>query len=414
MNQYRSNSYLSTGPRLVIFLLLVLAIRLQAHGQGIVAPLNQPSPLKTPNTQSVTTGNGIEYHGGPVMSAPHDTYFIWYGNWSGNTATTILPAFVSALNGSAYFNTNMTYGDVNGNVDNIVTTPHQVFDNFSQGQTLSDQSLQSVISAQLQSGALPVDPNGIYFVLTSADVDEKGSAGEFCVQFCAFHTHFAFNAADIKYAFIGNVDRCRTACEAPNLGQGPNGNSGADGMANTIAHEFNETVTDPDLNAWFHNNLSGEVGDLCNFNFGSEFTTSNGAPANVTLGGRNFLIQQNWVNASGGFCGLSFGNPQAQTGFTLVASPATVRVLQLDQGTTTITINAFGGFNGSVSLTALGLPGTVSADFSAVSATSSTLTIFENGGTAPGLYSFTIMGSSGGIVSSIPATLRIVKQCSTC
>src|SRR5436190_20126793 len=50
-------------------------------------------------TGFAATGNGIEYHGGPLMITPHNVYFIWYGNWSGNTATTILPAFISGLSG---------------------------------------------------------------------------------------------------------------------------------------------------------------------------------------------------------------------------------------------------------------------------------------------------------------------------
>jgi hypothetical protein len=34
-----------------------------------------------------------------------------YGNWSSNTATTILPQLMTNLNGSAYFNTNGSYFD---------------------------------------------------------------------------------------------------------------------------------------------------------------------------------------------------------------------------------------------------------------------------------------------------------------
>src|SRR5581483_5546453 len=67
---------------------------------------------------------------------------------------------------------------------------------------------------------------------------------------------------------------------------------------------------DPDLNAWFHNSGSGENGDLCNFNFGPTFTTPNGAQANMTLGGQNYLIQQLWLNDGGGGCNIaSSGSP---------------------------------------------------------------------------------------------------------
>lgn len=273
----------------------------------IVAPRSQGAS----STGASSGTNGIEYHGGPIIQNAH-VYFIWYGNWTGNTAVTILPQFISGLSLSPYFNINSTYSDTTGaRVASSVSMNNQVFDSYSQGGVLSDQGLQTVVSRQLTGGGLPTDTSGIYFVLTSADVDEQGASGEFCVQFCGFHTRATLNGADIKYAFVGNIARCPSACAASNLGQGPNGNMGADAMANVMAHELNETVTDPDLNAWYHNNLGGEVGDLCNFNFGPEFTTANGAPADVTLGGRNFLIQRTWLNANGGLCTMSFGNPLA-------------------------------------------------------------------------------------------------------
>src|SRR3954463_8959091 len=35
-------------------------------------------------------GNGISYHGGPLILNGTNVHYIWYGNWSGNTATAIL------------------------------------------------------------------------------------------------------------------------------------------------------------------------------------------------------------------------------------------------------------------------------------------------------------------------------------
>src|SRR5437764_1128828 len=84
-----------------------------------------------------------------------------------------------------------------------------------------------------------------------------------------------------------------------------------------MAHEINETVTDSDLNAWFSGNTGGEVGDLCNFNFGNPFLAPNAAIANITLSGRNFLIQQNWVNDSKGFCAMRF-NQRSKTALNFV------------------------------------------------------------------------------------------------
>jgi hypothetical protein len=76
-------------------------------------------------------------------------------------------------------------------------------------------------------------------------------------------------------------------------------------MASIIAHETEEAISDPDLNAWFDSS-GQENADKCAWTFGSTFTEPNGSSANMTLNGIDYLIQQNWVNASGGFCSLSF------------------------------------------------------------------------------------------------------------
>jgi len=79
-------------------------------------------------------------------------------------------------------------------------------------------------------------------------------------------------------------------------------------MASILIHELEEAVTDPNLNAWYDAN-GEENADKCAWTFGSTYTVANGSKANMKLGGvngRDFLIQQNWVNASGGYCAKSY------------------------------------------------------------------------------------------------------------
>lgn len=247
------------------------------------------------------SSNGINYHGGPVMLGPTGIYYIWYGNWSGNSATTILTDFANNLGGSPYYNINTTYYDGNNNhVANAADYIASTTDNYSQGTSLSDAAIEQVVSDAITSGRLPLDKNAVYFVLTSADV--TASSG-FCTQYCGWHTHGTIAGADVKYSFIGNPDRCPSSCAAQTTG--PNGNAGADGMASIIAHEFEEATSDPDLNAWY-DRRGYENADKCAWTFGATYTTANGATANMKLGARDYLIQQNWVNASGGYCALSY------------------------------------------------------------------------------------------------------------
>ena len=268
----------------------------KGHGQRV-----PPGIAKAPPGNARPQGNnGIAYHGGPLILGTTNAYYIWYGNWNGNTATTILTDLASNIGGSPYFNINTTYyNGSNVHVSNSVHYAGSTTDSYSQGTALSDSGVQAVVSSAIGAGRLPKDTNAVYFVLTSADVNETSG---FCTQYCGWHTHGAIGGSDIKYAFIGNPDRCPSACAAQTIG--PNGNAGADGMASIISHELEEAVTDPDLNAWY-DRRGQENADKCAWTFGTTYTVANGSDANMKLGSRDFLIQQNWVNASGGFCAKS-------------------------------------------------------------------------------------------------------------
>ena len=121
---------------------------------------------------------------------------------------------------------------------------------MSSSTNLSDTSLRTTVTNALNSGALPRDANGVYFVLSSSNINETSG---FCTQYCGFHTHATLGGVDIKYAFVGNPDRCPSGCEIQRTG--PNspaaGVGGADGLINVFSHEQFEAITDPDLNAWF-------------------------------------------------------------------------------------------------------------------------------------------------------------------
>jgi hypothetical protein len=273
-----------------------------------------PAPEAGATGNTVTLGNGINYNGGPVMPGTVNTYIIWYGNWNGtgsNTAATksAIEHFLGTIGGSALELVNSTYGDNTNNVTGNVAFGGSTIVNST--KNLSDRSLQSTVSSALKSGALPTDANGVYFVLTSSNINETSG---FCTRYCGFHTRATLNGADIKYSFVGNSDRCPSGCEIQPTG--PNSPAatvgGIDGMANVISHELEEAISDPDLNAWFDSS-GQENADKCNFNFGATSTcnanglctpagTSAAARYNQTFGNNNWMLQQNWRNSGGGAC----------------------------------------------------------------------------------------------------------------
>src|SRR5215831_8349915 len=78
--------------------------------------------------------NGIFYHGGPLLLQTPGVYYIWYGNWSGNTATTILTDLAQSIGGSPYFHINTTYSDGSSNhVSGSINFLGSTSDNYSLG-----------------------------------------------------------------------------------------------------------------------------------------------------------------------------------------------------------------------------------------------------------------------------------------
>ena len=267
-----------------------------------------------PTGQTVVTGNGINYNGGPVMKGTVNAYIIWYGNWNStgsNTAATksAIEHFLGTIGGSAIELVNTTYGDNTGNVSGNVAFGGSTTNTST--KNLTDNGVQNVVAGALNSGALPRDANGVYFVLTSSGVNETSG---FCTRYCGWHTRATLGGVDIKYSFVGNVDRCPSGCEIQATGpNSPAANvGGIDGMANVISHELEEAISDPDLNAWFDSS-GQENADKCNFNFGATSTcnanglctpagTAAAAKYNQTFGNNNYMLQQNWRNSGGGAC----------------------------------------------------------------------------------------------------------------
>jgi len=96
-------------------------------------------------------------------------------------------------------------------------------------------------------------------------------------------------------------------------------------------------------------------------------------------------------------------------GFTLSDSPSALTITQGGAGgTSTITVVALNGFNGSVALAASGLPSGVTASFNPASTTTtSTLTLTASSSATLGTSTVTITGTSGSLVASTALTLTV-------
>ncbi len=292
------------------------------------------------------------YNGGKVMSGPNSVYFIWYGDWGSNSATTILPNLITNLSGSSYMNILSSYDSTTGayaNFSNQITYGGSYFVSSTQntaiynsvgtslngtpgatGATSIDQIVSDVLTNGGFSGATTA--NSIFDVLTYSSISVSG----FQSSFCGWHdsTNSGKTSLGTQYGLIGDPT-IGGGCTAQSIS--PNGNAAADAMASVIAHETFETITDPLATAWWDSasasggsNTGGfENGDMCNFNFGTTYNPGNGSQANVNLNGTNYLLQQQWLNQGGGqnYTGGKCVTSLALSAPTSTPEPGTIAIL---------------------------------------------------------------------------------------
>jgi hypothetical protein len=266
-------------------------------------------------------GSGIYYHGGPVLKNATNVVAIYWasspiyngGPAAGTTGSgaqdgSLVGYFLRSLGGSAYFNINSTYTDGGGApIANIVNYTGFWANNLSAPSgtgSVSDAQMVTMLQSGFNTGKLAYDASTLYAIFTSGKVNLGGGFGS---QYCAYHTHGTVTiggvAKTVLYAAQPYNNAYPGVCTEGTAS--PNGDAGADAEVNTLAHEIEETTTDMMGNAWY-DRRGYENADKCAWNWGGTYTTANGGVANLKIGTKDFLIQQNWINVGSGGCGKSY------------------------------------------------------------------------------------------------------------
>jgi hypothetical protein len=295
--------------------------------EAIPSGKSAPAPLVDPpfadqsdaltGEESVANGQqslieaGIQYHDGQVMLGTVGIYYIWYGNWSTN-AKNVLKDLAYNIGSSDWWNIHTTY--TNGAGTKLSKSASFLggyqYTGASYSKKLSGSDIETIVTKTINDHKLAKNTSAVYVVLTSKDVDQVGTSWSttesFGPDYCGWHTSVSLSGDSIKYAWVGDASqKWQQECGGQFIT--PNGQQGADGMANLIAHELTEAVTDPDGHGWYDGSEE-ENADKCEWNFGPMLMLPSGAKYNITLGSHKFLIQRNWVNRNGGSCAMGYSS----------------------------------------------------------------------------------------------------------
>ena len=264
--------------------------------------------------QSSRPTSKMLYHNGPVLHGVQNAYVIFYGCWTdncgsmGDTKTmTVVENFLATIGNTPYMSINSTYADSVGPASiGLVYAAAAMDSSYAHGVELTDADIQGIIADQVSNFRLPQDPQGIYVVISSADV--ASNATGFCSPGAPpYHKSGIISGGRLNYIFLGNPNRCSTVAgpQFSRTGPTPHDSYAGDVLASNLAHALDTSLTDPNGTAWF-DRYGFENADKCANTFGTTYLTANGARANLKLGvAGDFLIQQNWVNDRRARCAMA-------------------------------------------------------------------------------------------------------------
>jgi PKD repeat protein len=243
----------------------------------------------SPHLAALTSTGALEYHGGPVLHTTRPYLVFWDpASAIAPSARTLLQRYLSdtaadSALGDDVLGVTRQYSDATGYAaaGETYAAPQAVLDHQPYPTSgacsekpapltacLTDAQLQAelqrlIAAAGLPSGTGPGAP--VYFVVTPATVNVCLTGSE-CADnyFCAYHANFHQpDGGDVIYApvpLLSAVKDCQTDGIASL--QDPNGIA-ADVAVDNLSHEYNESITDPDGDAWYDDGSQNEEADYC-------------------------------------------------------------------------------------------------------------------------------------------------------
>lgn len=392
---------------------------LLVHLPGRTLGYQPLSPLAAPQAKPESGGGkSLTDHGGPVMTS--NTNYPLY--WEPAGAPEYPAGYESGIDryfedlahdsGSAQNTDSILaqYGDSGGGFANysshfggalVDTDPYPANGCSSAPICITDEQIRAEIRKYVEAHGLPIDLEHEYFLLTPAGVEScfeaagrACSAGAKHPEYCSYHGDIPVGNSAIVYANIPYLEG--TNCDTGE--EHPNGNASDAALGGGLVHEHSESVTDPELNAWY-NSKGEEVADRCRtFKTETEFgeplgTAPDGAHYNQVINGDLYWYQQEWSNETGA-C--------EQRTAKLPAVPTVTKVKPKSgstEGGTTVAVTGT-AYSGPVSVYFGGVEAT------AVTVNSSTsLTVVSPPGSA-GTVSITVKTSGGTSTASKKAQFK--------
>jgi hypothetical protein len=242
----------------------------------------------------------MQYNGGPVEAGGSHNYLIFWeptGSTVASNYNATLQQFFGDIGGSSLYGVAAQYyqtvNGANQNIANSATLGGAWTDTTAYPSgSLQDSQVQSEVAKAIQTNGWPTGNGNEYFVYLSKGESEcMGTTCSFST-FCAYHGTFSSGTATVLYAAMPYAGTDLSGCGIQTGGGTPNG-ADTDAEISIASHELMETVTDPQLNAWF-DATGAEIGDKCAYTYGA----TNADGSDITINSHAYIVQEEFSNSN--------------------------------------------------------------------------------------------------------------------
>lgn len=258
-------------------------------------------------------GSGsLVYHGGPVQhgTTAYAIYWVPSGYSISSDYSSVIDRYFTDVAADSGKSSNVYYSDTQysdgaGKIQYQVAFGGSVVDTnpfpasgcsdpVSQTTVcLSDAQIQAEVQRVASAQGWGGGPAKEFFMFTAKNVGSCAGSNECAFSYyCAYHSWIGSGSSETLYANMPYADTVPADCDAT---AHPN-NSEADPTLNVTSHEQNETITDPNGNAWY-DRAGYENGDKCAWYFGSAIGSTSYGQYNQLINGHPYELQEEYSNA---------------------------------------------------------------------------------------------------------------------
>ncbi len=199
----------------------------------------------------------LTYRGGPLLRNVEVYTVFWGRKWSGATAKPIragINQFFADILGSELLDQLAEYSVPGKSIGHGKFVGSKIVSAAAPTGSVTDTAVKQALAKWIKAKTVPKpNANTLYFVYLDPGIVSIMGGSKSCQNYCGYHS----NAGATYYAVM----------PYPTCNGCLGGMTALDAITGTSSHELCEAITDPVPGKGWYDDVNGEIGDICAWNF---------------------------------------------------------------------------------------------------------------------------------------------------